>query len=100
MKRYEFPTDSNGHLDIVRIEEDACDAKSFKNSDGIEGVLKLSGKRPYRKLYFEATAKGRRHPKYLEMKRKLHDDWSTDVSGSEPDVWSDYVQRALRTKFK
>ena len=98
-RKFEWPTTSDGSLDLEEIERLACAAKPFKDEDGIEGRLKSSGKYPYKKLYFVPTTKGKRHPKYLEIKHYLHDDWSTDVSDTAPESISDYLSRALRARM-
>ncbi len=99
MKTIKWPIGNDGELDISAIEELACEQKPFKNKEGIEGRLKLEGHWPYRKLWFVPTKLGRRHPEYLKTKHKLHDDWDTDLSQSDPEVWSEYIQKALRAKL-
>jgi len=94
-----LPRKLNGDLDVTAIEVMAAEAKAFKNPEGIDGHLRVYGERPRRKLYFIPTTKGRRHPKYFETKRELHDDWDVDLTGSAPEKWSDYIQRALRCRL-
>jgi hypothetical protein len=90
---------SHNALDVSALEELATEANPFKDEKGIEGRLAISGKRPYRKLYFVPTAKGRRHPEYLKVKRELRDDWDTDITQSDPEKWSWYIQKALRCRM-
>jgi len=94
---------SQASYDSETLEEEAVEAskkRPYKDKDGVEGKLELTGKWPYRKLYFNPTAKGKRHPKYLEIKAQLHDDHSTDVSDSAPETWVYHIEHALRRKLK
>jgi hypothetical protein len=55
--------------------------------DGVSGTIKVSY--PYRQYPREAhvshepDARGKRSEAYLETKRELRDDWSTDLTHSE-----------------
>jgi len=58
--------------------------------DGIEGIIKVrkTPKSPYygystTSVSHVPTAKGMKSAKYIQTKRKLGDDWSTDLSDSE-----------------
>lgn len=58
--------------------------------DGISGVLRhetISARYPYahvdHTLSHTADAKGKRSPKYIELRDKLRDDWSTDLTNSD-----------------
>jgi hypothetical protein len=57
--------------------------------DGISGHFKYRtyeaiypSRRTVHKLSHEADARGRRSERYQETKRKLQDDWSTDLTDS------------------
>jgi len=93
----------DGRIDIADLKRRAAEARPYKDADGIEGRLRYHTGRgtfgPYETLTFEATARGKQHPKYLETKRALRDDWVTDVLKSEPDVLIDHLQRALRCRM-
>jgi hypothetical protein len=78
---------------VEDVQRMAAEAKPFKNHEGIEGRFVIRGKRPYERITFEPTAKGKRHPKYITAKEKMRDDWVTEIDG---DNWLDYIQRALR----
>lgn len=58
-----------------------CNGKKFVDADGIECVYVLRYDRAGRVagVMADPTAKGKRHARYAEVKRILHDDWSTDL---------------------
>ncbi len=50
---------------------------------GISGVIELRGERPYQKVYHVPDAKGKRTKAYADMRDKLRDDWSTDLTEAD-----------------
>jgi hypothetical protein len=68
-------TDFNGAIDYINGKTVTV--------DGISGTIEVRGARPYRKIYHNADAKGRRTDRYQETRRKLHDDWSSDLTESD-----------------
>jgi len=64
----------------------------FIDEDGIEKDViyeEYGAIYPYihtvRKVWGKPTKKGRRQPKYIEIKEKLGDDWETDLT----DTWAE-----------
>ena len=72
---------------IVRSFDAALDlihGKTVKDSEGIEGVLKVDRSRPYdTRIMHVKTPKGRATEAYQKTRRELKDDWDTDLSTSE-----------------
>lgn len=75
--------------DFTLLLFEALDGRHY-TLDGISGVIKhetISARYPYahvdHTLSHRADAKGMRSPKYIELRRKLHDDWSTDLTNSD-----------------
>lgn len=62
--------------------EQFLDGKEFI-LDEIPGKISVEGIYPYRKIMHWPNKDGKEHPKYLEMKRTLKDDWGTDLTHSE-----------------
>jgi hypothetical protein len=50
--------------------------------DGVHGHFVHSGEWPYERLGHEPSKRGKRTKRYQETKRRLRDDWSTDLSDS------------------
>lgn len=98
-RTFKYPLTSTGRIDLPAVIEMATDAPAFKNAAGIEGRLVQEGKYPYTRLMFKITTKGRKSPAYRQTKRELGDDWDSDLSHVEPEVWQDYIERALRRKL-
>jgi hypothetical protein len=61
----------------------AVDGKVVNDSEGIEGTLRVVKLGHDTRLMHVKTARGKLHPAYLETKRKLRDDWDTDLTTSE-----------------
>ena len=77
--------------------EDAAeclDGKVYTDHDGIQMKAK-AGYGPGSRVTItaEATPKGKRHPKYVAIKKQLHDDWVTDLKSSEPEAMTHALQR-------
>ena len=75
----------------VRTWDEALDVLDGKHLvlDGVDGVLRVRRRRDQYGpvltgvLMHVPSAKGKKSEKYLETKRQLHDDWDTDLTGSE-----------------
>ena len=95
----------NPKLSTHEIEDLAAARPTFVGPEGISGRIKVDSHEavyPYRhtrrRVSFEPTTAGRRHPAYQRTRLELGDDWSVDLSGSSPETWGDYMRRALRCR--
>jgi hypothetical protein len=76
---------------VVRSWDEALDVLDGKHLvlDGVDGTLRVNRRRDQYGavltgvLMHVPSAKGKKSAKYLEIKRQLHDDWDTDLTGSE-----------------
>lgn len=75
--------------DFTLLLFEALDGRHY-TLDGVSGVLRhktISARYPYphvdHTLSHMADAKGKRSPKYIELRDKLRDDWSTDLTNSD-----------------
>ena len=75
----------------VRTWDEALDVLDGKHLvlDGVDGVLRVNRRRDQYGpvltgvLMHIPSAKGKKSARYLEIKQQLHDDWDTDLTGSE-----------------
>jgi hypothetical protein len=73
------------------------DGKTVKDSEGIEGVLKVVRLGPHdTRLMHVKTEKGKRTAAYQATRAKLHDDWDTDLTNSDS---SQAIMEELGVRF-
>lgn len=73
---------------------DAIDGKEY-TLDGVHGRFKVDRSRAHdTRVTHEPSARGRRSEAYLETKRELRDDWSSDLTNTErlADIASEFVR--------
>ena len=84
------------------IEDLAARRPAFRSPDGIQCKIRVrehDAIYPYRhrsrRVSCEPTRIGKLAPAYVVIRRQLRDDWSTELTGVDPEIWSDYMRRAF-----
>ena len=87
MKRHRVGKGRRHPIRIVKSWDaalDILDGKKWVDDEGIEGVFKVDRSRKYdTRVMHIKTPKGRATEAYQKQKREYHDDWDTDMTGSE-----------------
>jgi hypothetical protein len=84
-KRRNLKAALRGARPIVKSWDEALDVVDGKKviHDGVESIVKIDRSRKFdTRFELHPTAKGRKSEAYLESKRKLRDDYITDLTQS------------------